>query len=213
MSPDERDILCENLDRIILYSNEHLKSDTAFLAKIMKLNDHVNLETIRLSRMDKIKFIGDRASDDRTQAETILKENETKVAELQNSVNGFHTQSITILGIFSGLVIGFSTGSNLIVKTFENINNLNFFKMILYIVAIGFVLFNVLFMLMYCVSKISNHSIAVGCRNRDCNSCPRCNNMVAKLNQKYPYVLWFNILLILCIIVLIYIMARMKIIW
>lgn len=211
-SPDQRDILCGHLDSIIGYSNVVFSSEKNFLAKIMKLYDHINLEIIRLGRMDKIKFIGDKASEDRKKAEELLKENHEKVEELQNSVNGFHSQSITILGIFAGLVISFSAISNLGLKTFENINTLNFYKTIFYLLILGLIIFDTIFMLMYTVSKISNHSISVGCKHRDCNDCPQCNNFISKLNHKYPYVLWFNITFIFFIVVLAIFMCKNMII-
>ncbi len=211
-SPDQRDILCSNLDSVIDYSNVYFNSEKTILAKIMKLSDHINLEIIRLGRMDKIKFIGDKASEDRRQAEDLLKENHEKVEELQNSVNGFHSQSITILGIFAGLVISFSAISNLGLKTFENINTLNFYKTIFYLLILGLIIFDTVFMLMYTVSKISNHSISVGCKHRDCNDCPQCNNFINKLNHKYPYILWFNIIIVIFIVVLAIFMSKNMII-
>ena len=100
------------------------------------------------------------------------KESNKNVTDLLDRVNGFHGQSIAILGIFSGIVLGFSTEIKLLTETFSNINNMNVKNMLLYLLIVGFIAFNTLFMLMYAVSKIANQSIAASCKGRECESCP-----------------------------------------
>lgn len=55
-----------------------------------------------------------------------------------------------------------------------------------------FFLFNIIFLLMYCISKISGKSIASNCRRSNCEDCKSCKFIISRLKKKYPYVFWFN---------------------
>lgn len=200
--PDERDIIELNLLEVLFYAagvNEN--SDTT--VRLGKLSDHVSLEHMRLGRMDAIKFIGTKVHEESQEMKRLSESNNKNMGKLHRRINGFQSQSITILGIFSGLVIGFSSGIDLLDSTFSNINSMNFYKMLVYICVIGLILFDVIFMLMYSVSKISNGSLAVACKNESCDSCGNCKLKLSRLRHKYPYVYWFNALFILLTIALI----------
>lgn len=212
MIPDQWDILEQNLLMILDYVNSVIYNQDV-IKKLAKLCDHVSLETIRLQRMAKIKFIGDIVAEENAKMRS---ENQTMLNELESlreKVEGFHAQSITILGIFSGLVIGFSTGIQLLSSTFANINELNFYKMVLFVLIISLILFNLIFLLMYAVSKISNHSIAGRCKHgKNCDVCRRCNYNISYLVHRYPYVLYFNVIIVICAIILVYQMVANQII-
>ena len=57
-----------------------------------------------------------------------------------------------------------------------------------------FFLFDIVFLLMYCISKLSGSSIANACKKRDCNNCLECRTSFGRIKKKYPYVFWFNII-------------------
>ena len=64
---------------------------------------------------------------------------------------------------------------------------------------------DIIFLLLYCVSKISGRSISVNCKKRNCADCKSCRTNFGRLHKKYPYIFWFNIMgvffcTILCII-------------
>lgn len=190
---DVRDNVCDVLERVMA----RISDDHSNLSKGMtKLYDHIKLEALRLARMDKVAFLSTKADASLKQAQKLNKESKRNVNHLVARVNGFHGQSIAILGIFSGIVLVFSTEIKLLTETFANINNMNVKNMLLYLLVIGFIVFNTLFMLMYAISKIANQSIAASCKGKECESCLENHGIWGRLRRKYPYVLYFNIVVL-----------------
>lgn len=64
ITPDAREQLVHNLDSILRYADEFVGNgrgtDSDVIKKIKKLEDHLELESIRLSRMEQIKIIGEK---------------------------------------------------------------------------------------------------------------------------------------------------------
>ena len=202
---DVRDNVCAVLERVM----SRISDDHSNLSKGMtKLYDHIKLEALRLARMEKVAFLSAKADEALKQAQQLNKESNKNVTDLLDRVNGFHGQSIAILGIFSGIVLGFSTEIKLLTETFSNINNMNVKNMLLYLLIVGFIAFNTLFMLMYAVSKIANQSIAASCKGRECESCPENHRAWGRLRRKYPYVLYFNIMVLISAVVVLVVFRR-----
>ena len=114
LSPDQRDSLSDNLQHMVDESDEYLKvkyespqKRQDIKSKISKLHDHIELERLRIARIDRVELIGNTAHDDLTAADGKLKETEEKAKELGERIGHIQGQSITILGIFAGLVIIF----------------------------------------------------------------------------------------------------------
>ena len=188
---DVRDNICDIIDRII---KRMPKDESPVVVKGMtKLYDHIKLEALRLARMDMVSYLSRKAEENLRQAQKMYADSNKNVNHLNRRVNGFHGQSIAILGIFSGIVLGFSTEIKLLAETFSNLNQMDLRNMLLYLLVIGFIAFNTLFMLMYAVSKIADQSIAASCKGRECESCAERHRAVGRLYRKYPYVLFFNI--------------------
>ena len=201
LAADQRDVLCENLKLLQAGVEEELNSRSGSTddknqvrQKIAKLYDHIDLESIRLARIDRVEFIGREASSALTAADGKLKETEDKADELSERVSDYHAQSISILGIFSGLVITFSSVMQFSATTLNNITNTEAYKVTYFLCLAFYFLFNILFMLMYTISKISGKSIATDCRRKNCSNCRQCKNIFCRLMKKYPYVFWFNAL-------------------
>lgn len=198
LSGDVRDNICNIIDLVIQRIEHDCPSDN--ISKGMtKLYDHLKLETLRLARMDKVSYLCEKAEKSISEAQELNKKSQIGVDSLKRRVDGFHGQSITILGIFSGLVLGFSAEIQLLSESFANIDNMHMRNMLLYLLIIGFVVFNTLFMLMYAISKIADHSIAVLCKDRDCTTCPENHRAITRLFRKYPYILIFDFIVIIAI--------------
>ena len=196
--PDERDAICQKIMQIAKCSKNWISrtypdpnDQTNILQKIVKLADHVNLECLRLGRIDRVEFIGKKATDELTAADGKLKETEGRANELSKRVSDFHAQSITI---FAGLVVTFSTVSQFLTSSLSNLSNVAVQNIVLFISLSFFFLFNIIFLLMYCISKISGKSIASNCKRSNCEDCKSCKFNICRLWRKYPYVFWFNCL-------------------
>lgn len=197
--PDERDALSANLMEIsknveTVLSQKSVSDEVkmSIQSKVFKLCDHVDLECLRLTRMDKVEYIGKTASDELSAADGKLKETEDRAARLDSRVSKQQEQSIAILGIFSGLVVTFSGAIQFASSSLENLNDISALK-ITYFICFSFLfLFNIIFLLMYCISKISGSSIATTCKKTSCEKCGKCKTAFGRAKKKYPYVIWFN---------------------
>lgn len=200
---DERDSLEGNLECIFEYADE-IKTKKEIMKKFAKLLDHISLERLRLSRMEKIKYIEDKVIKEMTDTKSMIESKQIEMREIQQQVTHVHSETITILGIFAGLVIGFATSFQLLAKSFENLNDVKFYKEISYLAVIGIILFDCIFFLLFAVARISKRSLALNCKYQDCNNCHAekpCKRNLRKIHKKYPYVFWYNLSLIIVIII------------
>ena len=176
-----------------------LQNDTEEVRRVTKsarkLLDHVELECIRLNRMAKVQRAADQAES--LNNEAIALNNATKEAEklLEERVKGFHEQSITILGIFSAVVVGFMSGLSMFTSGFNQLNTVGVYIVTFYSIFVGIIVFDILFMLIFFIAKISGHSIA-----RD---VPPNRNWFFSTFHRYPCVYCFHFFAILALAVLI----------
>ena len=190
--PAQLDSLRVNLDRVVSFAE--LQNDTEEVRRVTKsarkLLDHVELECIRLNRMAKVQRAADQAES--LNNEAIALNNATKEAEklLEERVKGFHEQSITILGIFSAVVVGFMSGLSMFTSGFNQLYIVTFYS-----IFVGIIVFDILFMLIFFIAKISGHSIA-----RD---VPPSRNWFFSTFHRYPCVYCFHFFAILALAVLI----------
>lgn len=192
---DARDNMCGVLEQVMRRLDADEQSSLS--RGMIKLYDHIELETLRLGRMDKVNYLSTKAENTLNQAQNLNNESNEKAQKLEKRVDGFHEQSITILGIFSGIVLGFAAEIKLLGESLAHMEDVHMKNMLLYLFVIGFLTFNTLFMLMYAVSKIANQSIAVSCRNCDCEKCIEKHGVFRRLKIKYPYVLIFDVITII----------------
>lgn len=197
--PDERDALSQYIREICNHAKTYVGGEYSdeqqgdILAKINKLSDHIALECLRLSRIDRVEYIGKTATAELSAAEGKLKETEGKAVELGEQISHYQSQSISILGIFAGLVVTFSSIIQLSTNGLSNLSNIDSWKITYFVSLTMLFLFNIVFLLMYSISKISKNSIASNCAHRYCEDCKTCKCELGKLKKKYPYVLWFNV--------------------
>lgn len=201
LSPDQRDSLSDNLQHMVDESDEYLKvkyespqKRQDIKSKISKLHDHIELERLRIARIDRVELIGNTAHDDLTAADGKLKETEEKAKELGERIGHIQGQSITILGIFAGLVITFSAVMQLSSIGLSGFSQSSAFRITFFISFVSLFLFNIIFLLLYCVAKIAGSSIAVKCKKSECINCNACKTWIGKGHKKYPYMFWFNII-------------------
>ena len=114
---------------------------------------------------------GKTATNELSAADGKLREAEERAEELSKRVSGYHDQNIAILGIFAGLVVTFSGVIQITSSSLENLSEITTLKITFFVCLSFFFLFDIVFLLMYCISKLSGSSIANACKKRDCNNC------------------------------------------
>lgn len=192
--PDQRDALSQHIQSIHERAKCHVKEaypdaeekQLDILTKITKLCDHVDLECLRLARIDKVEHIGRTASNELSAADGKLKETEERATELSSRVSRYQEQSIAILGIFAGLVVTFSGVIQFASSSLTSLSEISALKITFFVSLSLFFLFNVVFLLMYCIAKIAGSSIAANCKHRYCEDCKACKYAFGRLKKKIP---------------------------
>lgn len=206
LQSDQQDLLSETILKIYDEANRLNQEDPSYknlVKNIGKLSDHISLELLRIGRMKQINFIGDKLKEQITENKDSMYRYKKKSEKLESKIKGFHSQSITILGIFSGLVFTFVTSGNLVLEAVIAVSGSNALHKVVYITLIvGFIIFNLVYMLMYSISKISGNSMATECSGKQCLSCGTCQTPIGRLKKKYPLVFWFNSIILFVIVVM-----------
>lgn len=122
--------------------------------KVKKLLDHVELEIIRLDRMKAVRRLAEESREIKKQMEDDAELTEEAVKEVKNNIEKYHEQSVSILSIFSAVVLAFMGGISFSSGVLNSIASASMFRLIITILLLGFVLFNSVFILLRCVMYI-----------------------------------------------------------
>lgn len=197
---DVGDTLERSIQNVLEYSAD-IDEHSDVTKKISKLSDHVSLELLRLSRMRQISYLSDKIHKEMDKTSEMVKEKRNEMDEIDKKVNNIHAEVITILGIFAGLVIGFSIDFQLLAQSLSDMGKVSFFKEIAFVSIIGIILFDSIFLLLFAVSRISQRSLAINCKHKDCHNCGRPKKCKNSFVHKYPYVFVYNLILSIVFIV------------
>ena len=148
-----------------------------------------------------------RLNNDLKQLERILKEARNQEDEIEQKMQ-IHAKKIekmqgdfiSILSIFSAVIIAFFGGINLLGNTLTAIDSTNKYRLIFICALTGMVLFNVIYMLLYSIARLTNKSIGVSRKHWTCKKCTKSITLRCIAN-KYPIVFFFNVVLITLLIV------------
>lgn len=134
-----------------------------------------------------------------------------KQNEVQKKLDAIDTQSITVLSIFTGIAMAFFGGFSLLGSAFERLGQpgVSFLELLILVLVIGLILFDTVYLLLFCVSKINNHPL-VNPDHKDCTQCDRtatkqCKNKRSRYINfiwKYPLPSWVNIWMLVIIAIL-----------
>lgn len=206
-SEEARDFLTEKIKDI----KDEIQEDD-IKARITKLWDHVNLENIRMREMNKLAKMAT------SNHSTLLKEydelkgkikdikEETRNAKeevkmISKNIEDSTTKSITILGIFSGIVMAFSGGLSFVASAMQNINAISVHRLLFVVILLASAIFNIIFMLIYTIGKITGTYIGSKCNcDNPFEGCKEKTNQCGAI--RYPVVTWFNIITLLALLVI-----------
>lgn len=178
ISEDSLDALSNNMK--VLYDHALVRFDSQrdICNCFKKLHDHVSLEIIRIndnkSSIEAVKELISKFKEEseiniekarresrvsisnRTRKTMDFLEEKTKpmVSEIEGLRNGLINQTMTILGIFSAIVLAFSGGMIYSSSVLENINKSSAYRILFICLFIGFTLINAIIALLMYLGRI-----------------------------------------------------------
>ena len=211
METDDIEYLLENLRRVQNRLGEH-SEDEATSIKVFKLIDHISLELNRTKYNSKnfrdmqvstmnaalseasrtINSVVDKMRQEQSEKiNTEIKEFKRGTDELRDKVDDSYTQFVSILGIFSAIVLVFFGGMDAFGSIFANMQNIGKVKLAFSISLIGVIIFNLIFMFLYVLAKFLGKEISSSAISEGTGNCVLIR-WVKRIWKRYPYMLMFN---------------------
>lgn len=211
LETDDIDYLLENLRKIQNRLGEHKENESLSL-KVFKLIDHITLELNRTKyiktdfrelqayktaealnsasmamhqEMDKLRNEQSQKMD----SEVEKFREEAKV--LKEKVEDSYSLFVSILGIFSAVVLVFFGGMTAFNALFTNMHNIGRFKLVFVTSLIGLVIFDLIFMFLYILAKLLKREIASATKEVDGKHM--ITRWLKRAWVRYPYMLMFNL--------------------
>lgn len=208
---DDIDYLLDNLFKIRL----NLESNNQDVAnKIFKLIDHIQLESRRELHIKDDYFkqmqlmISKKATNDYNKIKKMHQEIEQSMqsqyeTEKSNTKKEFERYTkeiekvngniVSVLGIFGAIIVAFFGGLSFLGGVLDNMHNVSAYRLTFTGVIFLVGLFNIIFLLFFCISKLLQQPLW-----SSCNKCSKCSTGSSPIRiqcifTKYPLVIIFNI--------------------
>lgn len=158
---DAVDILIDKLSLIDEYAkyNQINKKENKCLRSFLKLYDHIKLEAKRSMRYRHMEQMFTSFSNEKKEASKMIEEAQETVKEAKDQTKHLSQQLIAILGIFAGIIVTFSFSITTIGEALANLTDINAFRMLFVVFALGVVFVNSVAVLMSFVAKLSGFSM------------------------------------------------------
>ncbi len=132
----------------------------ALAASVCKLLDHVNLEFARMTFLysgpvEEVNELRKKQEETNNQIKKTKKDTEKMYKEAKN----IQIQVISILGVFSAIVISFSGGLTFMGSVLSGLKDVSVLKAMILTLACGFVLYNIIFMMIYFLGRLTGRNL------------------------------------------------------
>lgn len=214
MENDDIEYLLENLRKIQNRLGEHAEDELVSI-KVFKLIDHILLELNRTKYNSKYfrdmqvgmmnvalceaskainSAVDEMRKEQSEKMEAEISEFKKGTDELKSKVDDSYTQFVSILGIFSAIVLVFFGGMNAFGSVFANMQNIGRFKLVFVTSLVGIIIFNLIFMFLYVLAKLLNREI-VASTATEVTGKYAFTRWIKRVWVRYPYMLMFNIIM------------------
>jgi hypothetical protein len=194
------DFLTENVE---LFKNIIVNHPdfTSIEPHLSKLYDHTMLE---ISRINYLGILSGRQLDLETGLKNSAENLRVAKGTLEKAAKeteSLKSETITIIGIFSAIMLVFVGGMNFTSATLSSLHQSSIYKIVFMALVCGFIIFNTIFCLMYIISRMTNMNIYSQCKNGDCitGDCTEDCGIKSKMEKRLPYIYWVNILVIIAL--------------
>lgn len=196
LDDQDTEYLINNLVLFINYFKQNGMNEYA--EKLEKMYDHVILETIRKKyNEEQLKIVKNYTDQSKKDLELLFDEQEEKLKMIYGDI-------ISIVGIFSAVIIAFFGGINILGSALNNMHFVSKYRLIFVLLIVGFIIFNIIFMLLYSISKLIKKEISSECKKYFCDNCKGWYGLqIIQCLKKYPIAYMFNLICIFFIILII----------
>lgn len=183
----------------------------------LKLEDHIRLELLRFDNLKQAQEknaleLSTKIDDETIKFEQEINKYEKKFNKLRKSyrtmrdnIDGLNSQIISVIGIFSAIVITFFGGINFLESVLNSIGKVSKYRFVLGALIVGFVMFNTIFMLLNFISKLTEKNIRSECRyykDGRCDSECKIRGKIKCVKEKHPTIFWVDIVFVTGIIMI-----------
>lgn len=198
LDPDNRDLLYKNTEFCMRITETNECNDV-----FMQIINHIILEVPRANEFDSIESQTKKHAQQNREFRQMQRDFNSKIESsnkdfkamknefdrFENRIGNIQNEFIGILSIFSAIIIAFFGGIQVLGSVLTNVKDSNFYLLTMITIIIGLILFNVIYMLLYTISKIISKNIGISI-----SKCEQCGNK-NRLNcliSKYPIAFWYN---------------------
>ncbi|WP_455951766.1 hypothetical protein [Eubacterium sp.] len=167
----------------ILYEFSMDKKEYGVSECIRKLLDHTNLE---VARINYLSLLDDKKINPKEIDESLNTMKE-RVEKLTKDTDSAYSNFISILGIFSAVVMVFFGGSTVFSKAIGHIYDTPIDRMVLICTLCGVIIFNIIFMFIYFLSKLLDKPISATVDS------VYWMNIFTRFRLRYPIVFYVNL--------------------
>ncbi len=189
------DALNVNVDNLNEYAKQKYRNNEKVVMGFEKLNQYIKLEANRASynqaQIEKLGAATEQFENQSRELESLeqrLKEYEIK---LSTAESGYINNLLSVLGVFSGIIIAFFGGLEYITSVFNNIGDISRYRLVVVTLVVGFIVFNVVSIMMVFLGKMVDKDIYRSCKTPNC-SCEKKCRFIKRLHNKLPYVYYVN---------------------
>lgn len=205
-----KDLISNEIDNIKFdtkYSESSFNVDK-LIKNLEKLSDHIELENTRIIRFERgqEKILSNninKFNEMQRQSQDSMKQNAEKIEEkMGNTV-------ISILGIFSAIIIAFFGGLNVLGNIFTHVSNssVSIYRLIFMSCLTGIIVFDIIFMLLHFISKMLDKNMGRLCYCNLRYNAESSNSFFKRFYYRvkiimirHPLMFWFNTLTIFIMI-------------
>lgn len=209
------DYLSTNLERIrALIEQDYVEGEkeyTGLYRPLLKLSDHINLEIARYNyyqsneqqtsdlkkNVTELQALFSAATQELESTKAKLDTAKENLDSAQQKVEKVQTELIAVLSIFAAVVLTFSGSLSFIGQALSGMSEAPFFKSVFFVLLCGIVVFNMIFVMIYTVSKITGKNIYTRCQHQNCNVTSQNCSGIRRVFRRMPYVFWTNLLLLI----------------
>lgn len=159
---------------------------------LLKIIENIKLELVRINTNLSIKMKMDQFDKIMRVQSKEKSEFEKKINLAEQNIDKTQGQVITILSIFAGIIIAFFGGTNLLANAITEFNKSNKFMSYSLVIIIGIIMFNIIYLLLYSISKIVKIPISIGTCKSECIKCSQYGHFKRIINR-YPIAFYFNV--------------------